>query len=219
MNKNTTFSINHDHNYYACPVSRPGSQLLILRLEWEAFNDDSDDENYNVQNKGKDKDEYKDKDGNKDEDKDKDEDENKNEDKDEENDFTLSIINFAGIQYILTSLHRSVHDKVVSIANELNLKVLPGYPLAKDISISNNVNTYHFPINCAADSIYTIEGFVDVNDESELLQLKLKESQQIKAYLAERLSDSPDNDNDIELINDSNYQYKQNKKTEQNSCI
>jgi len=181
---NTTFSINHNHNYYACPVSRPGSQLLILRLEWEAFNDDSSCGDIDSDNENE---------------------------EDEENDFTLSIINFAGIQYILTSLHRSVHDKVVSIANELNLKVLPGYPLAKDISISNTVNTHHFPINCAADSIYTIEGFIDVNDESELLRLKIIESQQIKAYLSERLSDSPDNDNDVELVNDFNYQYKQKK--------
>lgn len=190
----TTFNINHNHNYYACPVSRPGSQLLLLRLEWEAFNDsdsdsDSDSNSDNDISNGQDSEDS----------------ENK------EDDFTLSIINFAGTQYVVTSLERSVHNKVISIAESLNLKVLPGYPLAKSISSSNTVKTYHFPINCAADSIYTIEGFIDVNDESELLRLKIKESQQIRAYLAEK-SITPDTiDNDIELINDSNYEYKQKK--------
>src|SRR5579871_1973222 len=150
ITSNKTFEINPLHNYYACPVVRPNSQLLMVRLEWEATND-SDSES----------------------------------EEDIENNFSLSMVYFANMQYILIGLERSAHKKVVKIAEELNLKVIHGYPLSQqDKKIS------HFPIQCAADSIYTIEGFLDVNDPNQLIEMKKKESKLVQAYLESKFTDN-----------------------------
>lgn len=173
------FRVNPNHNYYACPVARPGSQLFIVRLEWEADVDQSDDEDLN-------------------------------DDQNEDNDFTLAMINFSGIQYILVGLDRRAHMKVLRIAGDLDLSIVQGYPLARistgtsstsdtsstfgtsstsgtsDNSTSVKEDFKHFPIRCAADSIFTVEGHIDINDPSELLIKKKQEVELVQAYLLNR---------------------------------
>lgn len=152
------FKINPDHNYYACPVARPGSQLFIVRLEWEADIDDSDEEVDTTDNS----------------------------DDEDNRDFTLAMINFSGIQYILVGLDRRVHEKVLKIAEDLDLSIKQGYPLARISNSSDKGETKHFPIRCAADSVYTVEGRIDINDGHELMTRKKKEMQLIQTYLENR---------------------------------
>lgn len=176
------FKINHDHNYYACPVARPNSQLFLVRLEWEAIPDEvSDASNENLQDNPQN------------------DPQNDKLTEDDDRDFTVSMINFSGIQYIVVSLERAAHSKVIEIADELNLKIIPGYPLARTIvepsakssaKIKESSDTCnevkHFPIKCAADSIFTVEGFQDINDPRELMRLKTKESSKVQSYLQAR---------------------------------
>lgn len=190
------FKINHDHNYYACPVARPNSQLFLVRLEWEAIPDEvSDASNENLQDNPQN------------------DPQNDKLTEDDDRDFTVSMINFSGIQYIVVSLERAAHSKVIEIANELNLKIIPGYPLARVARVKqssmakcpltnaseNDDEIKHFPIRCAADSIFAVEGYQDINDPHELLRLKTKESLKVQSYLQARYQEMTYSD---ELNND-----------------
>jgi hypothetical protein len=193
----TEFKINHNHNYYACPVARPGCQLFIARLEWEAELDETDEEAYTVKDTTEAEAEA-----------------SAEADDDDERDFTLSMINFSGIQFIVVSLDRNVHHKVIKIADELDLKVVPGYPLARIGNTNKNLSTNHFPIRCAADSIFTIEGNMDINDPHELMKLKQKESKQVQEYLLAQYkvfeqNNMADNTNTDEILLINSPEYKQ----------
>jgi hypothetical protein len=160
------FKVNPDHNYYSCPVARPNSQLFLVRLEWEAESSDTTDEvDKTMNNDGK---------------------INDTDDEDDQS-FTLAMINFSGMDYILVGLDRNNHEKVLSIADELDLKIVPGYPLSRsqtDRKDTKNTDVIkHFPIRCAADSIFTVEGKVNINDPAELMIRKHKECQMVNAYL------------------------------------
>lgn len=167
----TEFKINPKHNYYAVSVARPGSQLFVVRLEWEADNDSSQEETEDI-----------------------------------ETNFSLTMVRFSGMQYVLVGLERPAHSKVVEIAHELNLKVVQGYPIScSTTSMSNNSQTEHFPIQCAADSIYTIEGQIDVDDPKDLLKMKRAEIRQVQEYLEKKykqLDDEDENFDDIELVDE-----------------
>lgn len=207
--ENGKFKVNPNHNYYACPVARPGSQLFLVRLEWEADAPQSECE-------GKCEGEC---DG-----------ECRGEGECESDNFSIALIYFAGMQYILVGLERSAHDVVQKIAAELNLKVIQGYPLSRSKKHENDKKDQgkdqkdqeknqakdqakdsevieHFPISSslAADSIYTIEGRVDVTDSHKLWQMKKEESLQVQAYLEKRYKELPadgNDDSEFDLVDD-----------------
>jgi len=156
---NTEFKVNPNHNYYACPAARPGSQLFLVRLEWEADSSEESDD-----------------------------------DSDKDDDFTLALINFSGINYILIGLNRHCHTKVLNIADTLNLSIVQGYPLSKSY---DNCNVQHFPIKCAADSIFTVEGHVDINDSVELMNILHNESNKVQNYLETRYLEENENEDKI----------------------
>lgn len=161
------FKYNPNHNYYICAVVRPNCQLFVVRLEWEAFADSETETETETETDTA----------------------NSDDEKEDEN-FSLAMVEFQGMKFIMIGLERNVHDKVKDIAEDLDLVISPGYPLIKKTENSNE----HFPISgCAADSVFTILNRTDVTDNNYLNYLKQQEKIKIDDYLATRWLESEKN--------------------------
>jgi len=98
---------------------------------------------------------------------------------DEEDDgYHIAIIQFAGLPHLVIGLPRSTHDQVLDLAADLKLKVAPGHPMTS--------KKEHFPLNAAADSMFTLENLPGTVTKQTLRKLMKKERIQIGTYLAER---------------------------------
>ncbi len=107
---------------------------------------------------------------------------------DESEDFHIAIIQFGGLPHLVISVPRTTHSQIKTLANDLRLNVVPGHPMTSDKE--------HFPLEAAADSIYTLESFPNTVTKQNLQQLRRRESQEVMKYLQARSEEEDNQDCD-----------------------
>lgn len=161
---------NGDYNYYIVSAYRPNAQLFAVRAEWEiedpaAKNRDESENNENEKKKIDDNDD----------------DENRRDDG-----YHIASIQFANLPHLVIGLPRNTHDQVLALAEELELRVLRGHPM--------NGEKDHFPLEAAADSIFTLENAPNTVHKQDLQTLRQKEAESILRYLADRADEEEGED-------------------------